>query len=433
MTSPGTPELLDRDHGLDPSSSDYPNAVRSVLLAPWAARGPAAGNEAVQLSARSVGALNEVARWANDGQSADPTACAWLAYLRWAVANGAQLPSDAPRPPTDILDRDFPALSAAGPHEGDSFTALATGRLGEVVRPVLPDAQSPEVLARTAPYGLIPNVGWKSLIVLALDSAAITHGSPEAQTAATALVLTVHAAIRARSSDASLAEVLAETARVSSAITRAAPRTRDLLATLADADARAALWTGAPETLTGRLGTGDTATQALALGLAALLAVEDAASREFLASGDSARGGHAGSRVSGGRAWPSSGDDVARNACALLTDRGVTSCAARQVVVVVAAARWGLAAARVEAEDAPRAGDQQAAEPMTSDGTDSPGDAPILGAPTGSHRGSTENTGNTERAGITESAEDTESRDAVDPVRTELLRLAEHWTSLWRP
>ena len=70
---------------------------------------------------------------------------------------------------------------------------------------------------------------------------------------------------------------------------------------------------------------------------------------------------------------------------------------------------------------------------MTSDGTDSPGDAPILGAPTGSHRGSTENTGNTERAGITESAEDTESRDAVDPVRTELLRLAEHWTSLWRP
>ncbi|MBS6031260.1 MAG: ADP-ribosylglycohydrolase family protein [Kocuria rhizophila] len=433
MTSPGTPELLDRDHGLDPSSSDYPNAVRSVLLAPWSAGEPAAGNEAVQLSARTVSALNEVARWANDGQSADPTACAWLAYLRWAVANGAQLPSDAPRPPADVLDRDFPALSAPGPHDGDSFTALATGRLGEVVRPVLPDAQSPEVLARTAPYGLIPNVGWKSLIVLALDSAAITHGSPEAQTAATALVLTVHAAVRARSSDASLAEVLAETARVSSAITRPAPRTRDLLATLADADARTALWTGAPETLTGRLGTGDTATQALALGLAALLAVEDAASREFLASGDSARGGHAGSRVSGGRAWPGSGDDVARNACALLTDRGVTSCAARQVVVVVAAARWGLAAAQVEAEDAPRTGDQQAEKSMASDGADSPGDAPTLGVPTGSHRGSTGNIESAGGAGNTQSAEETGSRDAVDPVRTELLRLAEHWTSLWRP
>lgn len=433
MTSPATPELLDRDHGLDPSSSDYPYAVRSVLLAPWATGDPAVGNQALQLSARTVCALNEVARWANDGQSADPTACAWLAYLRWAVANGAQLPSDAPRPPVDVLDRDFPALSAPGPHDGDSFTALATGRLGEVLRPVLPDAQSPEVLARTAPYGLIPNVGWKSLIVLALDSAAITHGSPEAQTAATALALTVHAAVRARSSDASLAEVLAETARVSSEITRPAPRTRHLLATLADADSRAALWTGAPEILTGRLGTGATATEALALGLAALLAVEDAAEREVLTSGDSTREDHVGDRALTGRGRPGSGDNVARAACALLTDRGVTSSAARHVVLVVAAARWGLAAARVETENAPRADDQRAAEPMTSDGADSLGAAPTVGAPAGSRRGSTGNTEDTESAGITDSAEGAGSRDAVDPVRAELLCLAEQWNSLWRP
>ena len=70
---------------------------------------------------------------------------------------------------------------------------------------------------------------------------------------------------------------------------------------------------------------------------------------------------------------------------------------------------------------------------MTSDGTDSPGDAPILGAPTGSHSGSTGNTESAGGAGNTQSAEETGSRDAVDPVRTELLRLAEHWNSLWRP
>lgn len=73
---------------------------------------------------------------------------------------------------------------------------------------------------------------------------------------------------------------------------------------------------------------------------------------------------------------------------------------------------------------------------MTSDGADSLGAAPTVGAPAGSHRGSTGNIGNieaTESAGITDSAEGAGSRDAVDPVRAELLCLAEQWNSLWRP
>ena len=189
MTIENTPELLARDQGLDAKLDRYPDLVRGVVLAPWIAAGTDRPDQATQLAARTVAALDEVAGWANDGQSADPTACAWLSYLRWAVTNGAQLPDHAPHPPSDDLDRHHPVLAAPGEHAGDSFDALATGSLGEVVRPVLPAADSPEVLARTAPYGMVPTIGWKTLVALAVDSAAITHGSPEAQTAAVGLSL----------------------------------------------------------------------------------------------------------------------------------------------------------------------------------------------------------------------------------------------------
>ena len=132
-----------------PSRPVGPSPDRRRALTAWRATAAERPGEGTQLLARTAGALNEVAHWANDGQAADPTACAWLAYLRWAVRNGAKLPGDAPHPPDDDLDHDYPLLTAPGEHAGDGFTALSMGRLGEVTRPVLPLADSAEILART--------------------------------------------------------------------------------------------------------------------------------------------------------------------------------------------------------------------------------------------------------------------------------------------
>ncbi|MDO4918552.1 ADP-ribosylglycohydrolase family protein [Kocuria sp.] len=372
MTAEETPELLHPDRGLDAADERYSHLARSVLIAPWTAAGGRT-DEATQLAARTAGALNEVARWANDGQAADPTACAWLAYLRWAEANGAQLPEDAPHPPADDFERHHPALARPGEHRGDSFTALATGALGEVARPVLPRAQSPEVLARTAVYGLLPTVGWKPLVALAVDSAAITHGSPEAQTAAVTAALAVHAAVEAAHASrpgrqVPLGHVVFESVRVSALVTRPAPLTRELLERCCDPAARAELLEGA-YTGTAPQEAEAAASYALALGLAALLtAAESNAPQET-----------------------GTGDDVARRACERLPGDSVVLRAARTLAVTVAAARWGLGAAA-------------SARPAPDDHAEGAGQNP---------------------AGAEQTAED-------DEVRQELLALAEEWNGLWR-
>ncbi|MGW2674763.1 ADP-ribosylglycohydrolase family protein [Kocuria rhizophila] len=328
MTTEHTPELLARDQGLDATSDRYPDLVRGVVLAPWIAAGTDRPDQATQLAARTVAALDEVAGWANDGQSADPTACAWLSYLRWAVANGARLPDDAPHPPSDDLDRHHPVLAAPGEHSGDSFEALATGSLGEVVRPVLPAADSPEILARTAPYGLIPTIGWKTLVALAVDSAAITHGSPEAQTAAVGMALAVHAAAHAAETGATVQDVLDETTRVCAVVTRPAPHTLELLAQCAEPGSRRQLLSAAPD-LAAR---GEhAASTALALGLAAL--VETAPTQSPTSA--------------------TPGDDAARRASAALPGDTPVHMAARAVATTVAAARWGLSGTGPAEPDTP--------------------------------------------------------------------------------
>ena len=51
---------------------------------------------------------------------------------------------------------------------------------------------------RSSPFGLLPHVGWRTLAPLAINGAALTHGHPEAQTAAAVQGFVVHAAVRAR-------------------------------------------------------------------------------------------------------------------------------------------------------------------------------------------------------------------------------------------
>lgn len=394
MTSPRTPELLEQDRGLDAASSWYPSLVRSVFLSPWRATAAERPGEGTQLLARTAGALNEVAHWANDGQAADPTACAWLAYLRWAVRNGAKLPGDAPHPPDDDLDHDYPLLTAPGEHAGDGFTALSMGRLGEVTRPVLPLADSAEILARTLPYGLVPHIGWKSLVALAVDSAAITHGSAEAQTAAVGAALTVHAAGRARGSGASLQDVVEETGRVVALMTRPAPLTRELLDLCADRSARDSLFDGMTEpagAFTRAVGDGTAASSALALGLAAVLCAEDAPHAD------------------------NSGDDVAQRALSLLSGHPAANDAARTVAVSVAAARWGL-------------GDAAHREDIGESGNGAAGDDRMArqDAVADDNSRTTKTHSGTDTSGIDPSG----TRAAA---RRELLALADRWLTLWRP
>ncbi|WP_298589286.1 ADP-ribosylglycohydrolase family protein, partial [uncultured Kocuria sp.] len=224
--------LLSPDTGLDPAWPEYADSVRAVLLGgalgdalgarvpsggeprpggtgadtpgalggPGTAGGPAAALQVsggTQLTLYTLDALQEVVEWANQGQAADETACLWLAYLRWLRTQDEPHPAEAPRPLPRRIDEDE-VLHAVRAPDGTVLEALRSGRMGEVERPVLPDAGGAGAVQRSAPFGLLPHVGWRTLAPLAINGAALTHGHPEAQTAAAVHGFVVHAAVRAR-------------------------------------------------------------------------------------------------------------------------------------------------------------------------------------------------------------------------------------------
>ena len=319
MSASSSHPLLSPDHGIDAAPDTYSDSVTAVFrsLSYAVDADHPASREHLQLAARTVDALNEVAEWANTGHSADPTACAWLSYLRWARAAGAQPPARSPVPPTREFDRDFPLLSRASNVSGDSFPALASGEFGEVARPIDPEAQSGEVLTRSIPYGVIPNLGWKALVPIIVDSAAITHGHAEAQTAAAGAALAVHASVRARETGASLREVLNDVLDVCSGMTRPAPRTRALLTAASQVTTADGLL-DADGALSRALGDGTDASSALALGLAAARITQHGET-----PGES----------------PDSG--VLTRAIDMIWRHPAGSPAARTVAAAVLAARWG--------------------------------------------------------------------------------------------
>lgn len=327
MSDSTSPQLLSPDHGIAAAQDTYRDSVIAVFRS-LAIAGPHPSGELgeqIQLAARTADALNEVAEWANDGLSADPTACAWLSYLRWARASGARPPASSPVPPTRDFERDFPVLASPGTPHGDSFTALATGEFGEVARPIDPATNSAEVLTRSIPYGVLPNLGWKALVPLVVDAAAITHGDPEAQTAAVATALAIHASVRARESRADLAEVVTAVIEVCAGMTRPAPETNALL--LASQVANPAALETADGAFSRAVADGTDATSALALGLAAVT----------IAQHDSA--GSEDSRATMARALE------------VVDAHPAASVAARSVAAAVIAARWGTSS--VPANDSP--------------------------------------------------------------------------------
>ncbi len=311
-------QLLSPDRGIAPAHDTYRDSVTAVFRSLAVASLSAADEpgELAQLAARTADALNEVAEWANDGLSADPTACAWLSYLRWARAAGARPPASSPVPPARDFESDFPLLASPGTPHGDSFTVLATGEFGEVVRPIDPTTNSPEVLTRSIPYGLVPNLGWKALVPLVVDAAAITHGDPEAQTAAVATALSIHASVRARETNADVSHILAAVIEVCAGMTRPAPKTNALLRMVSKVTDRAELGS-ADGALSRAVTDGTAASSALALGLAAakVAQVDDAGNQDPQGT-------------------------VAR-ALDLINGHPATSEAARSVAAAVIAARWG--------------------------------------------------------------------------------------------
>lgn len=297
--------LLRPDTGLDPAWPEYADSVRAALLG--GALGDAVGyrvetdpyprlaerhgpdglagldgtdgptarlqiSDDTQLTLYTLDALQEVVEWANDGQPADETACLWLAYLRWLRTQDVPYPAEAPRPLPRRLD-DYEVLHAVRGPGGAVLEALRSGRMGEVERPLLPDAKGCGTVMRSAPFGLLPHVGWRTLAPLAINGAAVTHGHPEAQTAAAVYGFTVHAAVRARREgvERPVAAAVAAARETAGNLTRPVAET---LARLDDAVRAAEREALAPDALTGLLGEGWTAPEALAVGLYAALRAE---------------------------------------------------------------------------------------------------------------------------------------------------------------
>ncbi|MEX5294346.1 ADP-ribosylglycohydrolase family protein [Kocuria sp. CPCC 205268] len=295
--------LLSPDAGLDPRRDGYADSVHAVLLggalgdalgvpevpAPGAGAGqggahaptgrgddgPAAPlriTAAAQLTLYTLDGLQEVVEWAHQGHSADETACLWLAYLRWLRTQDEPDPAEAPRPLPRPIDDDR-LLHAVRDPDTTVLEALRSGRMGEVERPVQPDALGPGAVLRSAPFGLLPHVGWRTLAPLAVNGAALTHGHPEAQTAAAVHGFVVHAAVRARQEGAArpVAEAVAAARAAAEHLTRPVAGTVARIDDVVRAAGHRVPATGAsPRTE----GTGPTAPEVLAGGLGAALRAE---------------------------------------------------------------------------------------------------------------------------------------------------------------
>ncbi|MFI7483204.1 ADP-ribosylglycohydrolase family protein [Kocuria sp. M1R5S2] len=284
--------LLRPDAGLDPTRPEYADSVRAALLGGalgdavghlaasaagprvpdrWAGDAPVLRISAdTQLALYTLDGLQEVVEWANDGQGADETACLWLAYLRWLRTQGEPHPAEAPRPLPRRIDDDE-SLHAVRAPGSTVLRALRTGRMGEVERPLLPEAQDSGTLARSVPFGLLPHVGWRTIAPVAVNGAALTHGHPEAQTSAAVHGFVVHAAVQAR-----LQGVRHPVAAAVAAARQTAEHlTRPVAETLARIDeAVAARTAGVADEPTRPLGEGRTAPETLAGGLRAALRAE---------------------------------------------------------------------------------------------------------------------------------------------------------------
>ena len=157
---------------------------------PWeSAFGELLVSDDTQLMCFTLDGLTEVLEWNNEG-AADELACLWLAYLRWFRGIGEVLPESAPF----SLDREIdgsPELTARRGPGAATLRALGSGEMQLVSKSVNPDALGSGALVRSAALGVLPVAQERTVVLLAVRAAALTHGHPEALASAAAYALLV--------------------------------------------------------------------------------------------------------------------------------------------------------------------------------------------------------------------------------------------------
>lgn len=150
--------------------------------------GQLAVSDDTQLTLATLDALTEVLEWNNEGQAADELACIWLSYLRWYTGTGNPAPESAPVSCARPLNRQDIMRQRRGPGKA-TLAALATGQMQFASKNINPDALGTGALMRSAPFGYLPVADDATVIKLALQAAALTHGHPEALVSAAAYAL----------------------------------------------------------------------------------------------------------------------------------------------------------------------------------------------------------------------------------------------------
>lgn len=132
------------------------------------------------------------------------------AYLRWAATQRDWGP-DLRRADDGWLAREEWLYARRQPTRA-LLLALGDDKMGTLDVPKNPDAEGPEVVGRSAPFGLL--VGWEPQLVaqLAVECAAQTHGHPSAYLAAGAYAVVVHALARGDSLDGAVQQARAHLA-----------------------------------------------------------------------------------------------------------------------------------------------------------------------------------------------------------------------------
>ena len=158
---------------------------------PWeAAYGELLISDDTQLTCYTLDGLTEVLEWNNEGAAADELACLWLAYLRWFRGIGEALPETAPFSLDREIDGSNELTARRGPGAA-TLRALGTGEMQLVSKSVNPDALGSGALVRSAALGLLPVAQERTVVMLAVRGAALTHGHPEALVSAAAYALLI--------------------------------------------------------------------------------------------------------------------------------------------------------------------------------------------------------------------------------------------------
>lgn len=217
-----------------------------------------------QMTLYTVDGLVDALEWANDGVAADEIACLWLAYLRWLATQDVAVSASAPVPQPRWIDEQEVLRHRRAPGN-TCLSALASGDMGTVARPVNPDSKGCGTVMRSAPFGLVPHISREAVYKLSADAASLTHGHPSARLSAAAFSLLIHNIV-AGSGIRDAARAALDYVKV---VPTKAPELPERFEAALQLSVEPTILS--PEELTTALGEGWVAEEALAVGLYAVL------------------------------------------------------------------------------------------------------------------------------------------------------------------